>query len=328
MIHIPYPQLVNELSFEEQKDRVLFLEKIKQLLVVIDEMHSIGFNYQLAFVSSLKEKTCFPGFVFSKWLFSRDGSTEEQDIKRRLQSLFTKGALIEDILSPDCGKEFSFSGRELGLSGLLASYYFALPSISLQTGIFQNQFCFPLTLSDLDSDGEIKSYDEEVYSVSQSNHIRQIADENMQKMLKEIIDGKTLLGYAKKILSFLDFSKKAVEQLESLNSSSFISNGFSWVCVTLLKLNHIMHLTLLDKKSDFLNQTIHSIKISDESQTTKNQYKGTRTFIWDDGTTRDCWLHAKNKSSNIRIHFVPDTVDKKLYIGYIGKHLPTANYGH
>jgi hypothetical protein len=328
MIHIPYPQLINELSFEEQEDRYRFLEKIKTLLEVIDEMHSIGFNYQLAFVGSLKQRICVSGITFEKWLFSRDGSEEELEIKKRLKSLFTKGALIEDILSLDCGKEVSFRGRELGLSGLLASYYFALPSISMQSQSFQNQYKISLTISELNADGEIETHNEDVYSVNHTNQISQIVDDNMNKMLTEIGNGKDLLLHANEMLSLLDFSTTAKEQLEKLNSSSYINNGFSWICFTLLKLNHIMHLTLQDDDMNFLNHIAHSISISNESRQTKERYRGTRTFAWDDGIQRDCWLHVKNKGNNIRIHLLPDPLEKKLYVGYIGEHLPTVKFTH
>ncbi|MBR0459016.1 MAG: hypothetical protein IJJ26_07250 [Victivallales bacterium] len=330
MIRIPYPQIINELSFVEQRDRTLFLEKIKAFLKVIDEMHSIGFQYRFAFVGSLKEKSCFPGMNLKKWLFSKDGSADEQDIKKRLRPLFTNGALIENLMSPDCGKEVFYNDREIGLSGMLASYVFSLPSISMQAEEFLDQCCFSLDIYDLDSEGEIIKCNEKVTSISQTVHIKQIADENMLKMLKEISSGKDVLTVADEMLSYLDFSKKAKDQLEKLNASSYIYNGFSWICFTLLKLNHVMHLALQNANKTFCECAIETsaMNMSDESISTKRKYKGTRTFEWDDGTLRDCWLHVKNIGSNIRIHVYPDPIVRKLYIGYIGGHLPTIKFPH
>jgi hypothetical protein len=66
------------------------------------------------------------------------------------------------------------------------------------------------------------------------------------------------------------------------------------------------------------------LNITPESKKTMGQkkYVALRTFSMPDGR-RECFeLHIK--TGNLRFHFFPE--NNKIYIGYIGKHLPTDQY--
>lgn len=67
-----------------------------------------------------------------------------------------------------------------------------------------------------------------------------------------------------------------------------------------------------------------------ESATVKSdpQLKNYRKFRLPDGKEEYFFDHVgfTGKYSGGRIHFLPDNINKKCYIGYIGKHLPTKQY--
>jgi hypothetical protein len=67
-----------------------------------------------------------------------------------------------------------------------------------------------------------------------------------------------------------------------------------------------------------------ALNISPESEKTMSQqkYRVQRTFLLPDGRKKCFELHIK--TGNLRLHFFPD--NRKIFIGYIGKHLDTANY--
>jgi len=67
-----------------------------------------------------------------------------------------------------------------------------------------------------------------------------------------------------------------------------------------------------------------SLRISPESKETMKQkkLKDMRMFKTPDGTTKCFDLHIK--TGELRFHFYPE--NKKIFIGYIGKHLPTVKY--
>jgi hypothetical protein len=69
---------------------------------------------------------------------------------------------------------------------------------------------------------------------------------------------------------------------------------------------------------------VSSLRISPESEATMSQkkYRDLRLFKMPDGTTECFELHIK--TGDLRFHFYPD--DGNVFVGYIGKHLPTAKY--
>ena len=64
---------------------------------------------------------------------------------------------------------------------------------------------------------------------------------------------------------------------------------------------------------------------SGESESTRNQFSSAREFLIH-GREYDCEWHLKIIADNIRIHFFPDFENRKVYVGYIGRHLPTSQY--
>jgi hypothetical protein len=69
-----------------------------------------------------------------------------------------------------------------------------------------------------------------------------------------------------------------------------------------------------------INQT-YSLNISPESDQTMNKYGDERRFKLPGGKTELFELHIK--TGNLRFHFFPDNITRKVYIGYIGHHLST-----
>ena len=70
------------------------------------------------------------------------------------------------------------------------------------------------------------------------------------------------------------------------------------------------------------NQRV-ALKISPESDPTMNdaKKKQMRMFKLPNGKTECFELHIK--TGDLRFHFFPDNNSLKIYIGYIGTHLPT-----
>jgi hypothetical protein len=65
-----------------------------------------------------------------------------------------------------------------------------------------------------------------------------------------------------------------------------------------------------------------SLRISPESKGTMEKYYNERLFKMPNGITKCFELHIK--TGELRFHFYPE--NGKIYIGYIGKHLPTVKY--
>ena len=66
-------------------------------------------------------------------------------------------------------------------------------------------------------------------------------------------------------------------------------------------------------------------KVSPESQTTLEQYGQERTFICPDGVKRVFSWHVRLTPGAWRVHFLPEPSARRIIIGYVGPHLPTAS---
>ncbi|MDM1503785.1 hypothetical protein HX071_16530 [Myroides marinus] len=67
----------------------------------------------------------------------------------------------------------------------------------------------------------------------------------------------------------------------------------------------------------------YALRISPESTSTMNKYGNERRFSLPNGGTELFELHIK--TGDLRFHFFPDNQTRKVYIGYIGNHLPTIS---
>ena len=67
-----------------------------------------------------------------------------------------------------------------------------------------------------------------------------------------------------------------------------------------------------------------SLNASGESQQTMKKYGSHRRFKLTDGRREIFELHIK--TGDLRFHFFPDNNNKCVYMGYIGKHLPTIKF--
>lgn len=64
----------------------------------------------------------------------------------------------------------------------------------------------------------------------------------------------------------------------------------------------------------------YSLRISPESSRTMSSYRNDRLFSMPDGGTECFELHIK--TGDLRFHFFPQNKTKKVFVGYIGPHLP------
>lgn len=70
-----------------------------------------------------------------------------------------------------------------------------------------------------------------------------------------------------------------------------------------------------------INQN-YALRISPESTQTMSAYGSERIFSLPTGGTRIFELHIK--TGDLRFHFYPDNITKKVFVGYIGQHLSTV----
>ena len=96
---LPFPTLVNELSFPESSfsSQSDFVQSMEQLLLVVRRLNGqYGFAMQLGCSDSLMDIVCFGSTTFKEWLYDKTNqSSKERDVKSQIRLLLSKTPRIE-----------------------------------------------------------------------------------------------------------------------------------------------------------------------------------------------------------------------------------------
>jgi hypothetical protein len=134
------------------------------------------------------------------------------------------------------------------------------------------------------------------------------------------INPKSLWERKEKLFSKLILCPDVEGNLEKIGSSYFTQ-----IVGKLTALDRYAVNEWIKGKFDYRRANeLSPLKISPESESTMGQekYYNLRLFKMPDGTTECFELHIK--TGDLRFHFFPK--DDKIFVGYIGKHLPTVKY--
>ena len=182
--------------------------------------------------------------------------------------------------------------------------------------------CWDTPLLDLDcreldpESEEISEFRENLPHVSRSRHV---SDDHAawieERIRASIRTGSELLQRASILFPNLVFCKDVRKQIEDSAASSMPLPGV---------LEHLFELEKLAnawEQGDFNYHDIHHA--SRESPSTMGKYGKQRRFVCPDGQRRTFEWHLKSLPSPWRIHIWADSRQKKILIGYVGRHLST-----
>lgn len=165
-----------------------------------------------------------------------------------------------------------------------------------------------------------------VFNITNKLHAGEWYDSNIESNNWEDFFNKTTLRCSN--LRFLDKIKR---DLRSINHSPKLAEAF---LRELIKLNDVVFQLINKEDSDSKSLKEYmqeaGLCVSDESESTKSnrKLKEERTYLLPDGRKKEFTLHVKkikHKDQCPRIHFFIEKVNNSsiIWIGYIGKHLPT-----
>jgi len=256
-----------------------------------------------------------PNYFWRNWY---DENKNKALLKTQIQaflSLKTKSPLFssDDIASDLQLFEVKLPNYPNELIILRAAVWYGSPIASYPTKKPWDENPIEVNVIRLDEKGEHRTL-EYITNYFDSN---KIDENNLRKMQQEsILSGEELWRHKNKLFPNLDLcgdtqfqlknwglGKLVLEQVK--NSLSILSEcSGEWQC-------------LRDK----------GLNVSGESQSVANdpEMRNKREFYLPNGKKEFFENHIK-LSNGIRIHFYPNADDKKIYVGYIGKHLPTKKW--
>lgn len=259
-----------------------------------------------------------PEYKISSWL-------EDPSVKREHKQFFlrTMDKKVIYINTQDLESEFSIEieGKEYTSVNLAKVIEGELKSLSIKTNDF---FCtgeirgvhrfFNCELDDLDEE------DKFFYNIADDCDIKSLKEVLKKEEYINITSGQDLWEERKKLFSKLVFCECVKKQLYEDPEKTHI--------IAIMK-----RLELLQKYYD--NYEEYNIEnfgygVRTESYTVKTNKKlrEQRKFKKPDGKYEYFYDHISftGKFSGGRIYFIPDNAERKFYVGYIGRHLPTSKY--
>ena len=320
-VRIPYPTILNELSFVGVDTRAQFICLVKRMLGVQRAMQHYGYGCGFAYSRSVMLLTAFNGSAFSDWLSYADcRSSHERELIRLVSGMLDKGCVLEDIgIRTDDDIYFDrmriYGGGTTSVPGFVASYIWQLPSIALCAGIFCGRSDFNLEREFLHVDGTIHKEPVCLKAFSDIEVVDQMRDELMSRLVDDIHNGSGLISAIREIMPYLSLSKGVADILPTISFKQFpIVREF-------LRLHEVFERCIAKRTSDFFGEygSLKSIAMS-ESDSKMSEHPNCRDFRWEDGIVRKCEPHVK-VGNGCRIHFLPAFSEEKLYIGYVGPHL-------
>ncbi len=130
-------------------------------------------------------------------------------------------------------------------------------------------------------------------------------------------NGMELWNARERLFPSLDFCDSAGKQIQG------VSNGKEFNATE----SSLKILQNFCESWDTAYFNIHAVPTAaPESKSTMQQYSEERTFLCPDGKKRVFEWHVKKFTVNWRTHFYDFPAQRRLLVGYVGPHLPTAKY--
>lgn len=311
------PLFLNELSFSNGvgKDKYDCKKLISQLITLIAKLS----GEQGAAVNHIPDIWVYKlvnDYTLSSWLSDRDTNPTE---RAYLRSFFDRGKKLST--SDNNEIECTLDGNQA--IGLLHAYIEnGLVLSALSDEKWQSskvKACF----SELEiSSGNLKEYNHLLPHIAKNEHIDELKDIIFPQAHKSIKNAQDLLVYIDSLDQNIVFCSSAISQIKSLNDLKTIKDLAQ-------KLDGInKYVERLDSTKFNINDINEDyFYIRPDTTNTLGMYGTERTFSLPDGRNiLFKWHFNLAPGSSLRGYIHWCSSSKKIYIGYIGKHLRTKKF--
>ena len=207
--------------------------------------------------------------------------------------------------------------------GLGVAYWLDALAISIRSEQRWYDSRLHLTISQIDDNDKMTNTIEVIPHASSKDHIKEHLawmKERLQKDNQEIVrDGMTIWHHKEEWFPNLYFCEKVREQMHVL------PHGDPWLMPIMRKLHELERFCKSWYEGPFDQNQIAS-KVTNESEATMDMFGNERTFLCHDGKQRTFRWHLRFTPRAGRLYFYPLSDERKLIIGYIGVHPPSAEF--
>ena len=322
---IPLPSILNESSFGRFSTKANFISAVTRLVDVLKKMRLYGFAAQVGCSSALMERVCYDTVTFREWLRLPNGmDVSENEARNFIRLAVSKVPRLEEgyaLFNEAPDFDLLWEGKvlyvnpERTIPAFVIAVCFGMPTIALKTGVFADSFIHRPVIRELEEEG-ICERTESVYSFSDIAQI-DVCDDYLKKLIgAAVVDEDSFSRIRDEMFPNLVFS----HEVEAALAQHRVNFRAIPVLKALIRLQRAI-LIMCERNICFEDAygRVSSLAMN-ESATVRQKCPESRRFTWDDGS-RFCFPHVKI-GGGFRLYFVPDKRLCKVYVGYMGEHLP------
>ncbi|MBF0132556.1 MAG: hypothetical protein HQL75_08225 [Magnetococcales bacterium] len=310
--------ILNELSLNPvAPNKEIARERVQSFLKTIRAACRAGIKRELRTQENFKECLIATGYTWRNWNQDSEVPKEERQyfLGMATRSPYLNG--LGENQNESVGFEFTVNG--VRAEGLGIAFITGGLAVSLLSEENWDSAGVEVGVSELIDDGTIREFSKIVPHASRDVHIDNIHRKWIHdRLAKSVFSGEELWKESSIFFPSLDFCPAVETQMAQLPKEALAPILRGLFCLE----------TYCQGWTDGgFNQNSLGCASSTESKSTKATYGKERTFLCPNGVERVFSYHVKPGQS-WRIYYDPDPGPGRMYIGYVGRHLPTTRHNH
>lgn len=312
--------VLNELSHKTPAQDIYAAKRwISTLRTTIQEATSLGVQRILRTGRIFYEIELAKNYTIANWL---NDNTVDREERIYLKTIATKYPYMEDFLPSQSLNSVELMECYYGnqrAEGFLYAYWMQALALSFPSDPMWDQHIIDnLSLEYIDPEnGELMKKTVNVIHASNPGHVSTHRNWIDQRIRDSIRDGNDIWYRKTELYPSLLFCDSVHQQLRRIYSSHPLLKQIKE------RLSELEAFCQNWETGPFAYRKLRG-NPRPESQATIQQYGNERTFLCPDGRHRMFTWHV-SLSIKWRLHFFPLENERKIIIGYIGPHLPTAS---
>lgn len=313
---------MNELSLRGSRNEFEANAHIQTLVETYVEARKAGFQ-RIKTDQEFLGREIAASYSFANWL---ERGPVDGETKSLMKAALSSTPFIEEMIDGEEGLlEYSYQGSRcygLGAADLFRSFSLSLSGIAAW-----QQDWLPVQCETVEENeqGELESVniDARVPNIHNVSSLGSLESEIIQRKKSSVVSGKSFWLQKSAMTPHLEYLDSAKRYIWTMSGNETL---LPHIVQLLLDLNHYVG-TWRNAPIPFRESDIQSVyRFSGESKETLDRFSSVRTFsLPENGGERVFELHGKirYRKTHWRVHFFPSDDRQKVYIGYIGPHLPT-----
>ena len=317
-------QIFNELSLSgAHSDKYAALQAMSEVCKASAALGDIGFNRSVRTTEDFATRELARGYTYNDWLMDKNNPSEFREIRAFMLSRCSKSPYVESLCREHGMtelEEYRFSEGSLCL-GLALAHMWGIPALSLagDSRFANDQVAFFRNI--MDENGNISSEKCHVLLLSRKADVTRHEKNIRNCLFPDTPNGLALLEQSATTLPYLAFCGDAPRQLGSMDGNDMY---FRTIVKILRSLNEAMRL-VEECGAEFMPQEIQYIARESDSTMQMPKTRAARTFLCPDGESRLFVEHVRINIA-LRVQLFSHKPNRKVYIGHVGEHLPTARF--